>query len=162
LGTERYKDGWEGHGSTSLLYKTNGEQWRGRQNFWGGSTDWGFRLGYDLMAGQDYESGNGTRMPASYNSQNIDFAFGYDFSPDSRLEIKWLRQDQHDVEFPGEVFDINQLFTDSFTARYTLKNQEYFNLLAVNTWWNETRFNGDTQHPSKLRQIPQLADPRVQ
>src|SRR5262249_2055637 len=65
-------------------------------------------------------------------------------------------QDQHDVEFPGEVFDINQLFCDSYAARYTLKNQEYFDLLKVDAWYNYTRFTGDTQHPSKAVQIPQL------
>jgi outer membrane receptor protein involved in Fe transport len=157
LGTERYADGWEGHGQSYLIYKTNGDQWRGRQNFWGGSTDWGVRVGYDLMAGVDYTSGSGVQIPASYNSQNLDFAFGYDFSPDSRLELRILRQDLHDTEFPGQVFDINQLISDGYAARYTLKNQEYFGLLAVDGWYNETRLNGDDFRPSKLRQIPQLA-----
>jgi outer membrane receptor protein involved in Fe transport len=158
LGTERYQDGWQGHGSSYLIYKTNGNRWHGRHNFWGGSTDWGVRIGYDLTAGIDYTSGNGTLMPASFNSQNIDFAFGYDFSPDSRLELRILRQDQHDVEFPGQVFDINQLISDGYAARYTLKNQEYFSQLSFDAWYNYTRLTGDDFRPSKLRQIPQLGE----
>src|SRR5262249_21308946 len=120
LRTGRYKEGWEFHGQTSILYKTNGDQVRGRQTYWGGSTDWGFRIGYDLFTGNDYDSGNGTQIPSSYNSQNLDFSFGYDFSPDSRLELKVIRQDQENVEFPGQIFDINQLLTDGYIANYTL------------------------------------------
>src|SRR5207245_6730497 len=94
-----------------------------------------------------------------YNSQNRDCAFGYDCSPNSRLEIKLLRQDIHDVEFPGQVFDINRGITDSYIVNYTLKNQEYFDKMTFDAWYNYTRFNGDDFHPSKLRQIPQLAAP---
>src|SRR5439155_1778352 len=119
------------------------------------------RIGYDLFAGSDYRSGNNTEMPSSFNSQNVDFAIGWDFSCNSHLEIHIIRQDLHDVEFPGQVFDINQQITDGYVLRYTMENQEYFDKLVFDAWYNYTRFGGDSFHPSKQRQIPQLADPRI-
>jgi iron complex outermembrane recepter protein len=161
LGSPRYENGFEAHGSTSLQYKTNGVQTRGRQTFFGGSSDWGYRIGYDIFSGSDYRSGNDTQMPSSFNSQNIDFAMGFDFTCNSHLEIHILRQDLHDVEFPGQVFDINKQITDGYTVRYTLDHQEYFDKMVFDAWYNYTRFDGDTTHPSKLRQIPQLASPQI-
>jgi len=153
LGSPRFTDGFEAHGSTSLMYKTNGDQWHGRQSVWGGSDDWGFRLGYDLMAGADYEDGAGQHLPSGYNSQNIDFAFGFDLSPDSSVEIRAIRQDQHDVQLPGQVFDIRTGYTDAFTGRYVLRNQDYFNLLTADVWYNQVRFNGDNLSPAKQEQL---------
>ncbi len=153
LGSPRYDDGFEAHGSTSLMYKTNGDQWHGRQSVWGGSDDWGFRLGYDLMAGADYEDGAGQHLPSGYNSQNIDFAFGFDLSPDSSIEVRAIRQDQHDVQLPGQVFDIRTGTTDAFTGRFVLRNQEYFNLLTLDAWYNQVRFNGDNLSPAKQEQL---------
>lgn len=160
-GTERYRNGFEWHGLSTLTFKTNGEQWRGRQAFWGGSDDWGYRIGYDLMAGQDYRAGNGIDMPSSYNAQNIDFAFGYDFSTDNHLEIKIIRQDLHDVELPGQIFDISRGITDLYTARHVLENQEYFDRLSSEVWYSYTRFNGNNFSPGKRQQIPLLNDPAI-
>lgn len=153
LGSPRYENGFEAHGASSLLFKTNGDQWRGRQAFWGGDYDWGFRVGYDLGAGNDYRNGSGDRINASYNNQNIDFAFGFNLTPDARFEFHILRQDQHNVEFPGQLFDINRSITDAYTARFTLENQEYFDRWTVDAWYNASRFNGDNLSASKQAQI---------
>jgi outer membrane receptor protein involved in Fe transport len=156
LDTPRYKDGFEGHGITSLNYKTNEQQWHGIQRFWGGGADWGFRIGYDLNTGNNYETGADLRMPSSFNTQNFTFAIGLDLSPDSHIEFKGLRLDQHDVLFPGEVFNINQLITDGYGLRYILENQEYFDRFEVTAWYNYTRFNGDDFNPAQRAFIPVL------
>src|SRR5207248_2394701 len=67
--TPRYQKGTEVHEQTILGYQTNGSQWKGRQSFWGGGEDWGFRVGYGILTGNDYRAGNGADIPASYNSQ---------------------------------------------------------------------------------------------
>jgi outer membrane receptor protein involved in Fe transport len=156
LGAQRYVNGYEAHGSTALGYKTNGEQFRGQQAFWGGDHDYGFRLTYDLATGNDYETGSDAHMPSSYNSQNIDFAFGYWFSDDSRLQLKIMRVDQHDVELPGQVFDVNKLISDSYAGRYILENQPFFSKLVFDAWYNETRLTGDNTRGGKRTQIPEL------
>lgn len=162
LPTPRYEDGFEAHGSTSLEYQTNGEQWYGRQSVWGGGESYGFRIGYGHRTGSDYETGaelpNGQdfTMPSSYKSRDLDVAFGVDLTCDSRLEFTYLRQDQTDVEFPGLVFDINFLVTNAYELKYILENQEYFDRLTAEGWYNRTRFEGDTSRTSKDVQIPTL------
>lgn len=159
LGTDRYKDGLENHGSTSMRYKSNGEQWRGRQSFWGGSTDWGYRIGYDLGAGVDYQAGNGIDMPSTYNQQNIDFALGFNLSQNAKLELRILRQDLEDVELPGQIFNIAHGVTDSYSARLYVDNQEYFDRSTTDVWYSYGRFNGNNLSEGTRRLIPILNFP---
>ena len=156
LGAPRFECGPEWHGSTSLDYQTNGEQWHGRQNVWGGSSDWGFRAGYGHRTGNDYESGDGTDIPSSYKSRDVDVALGFDLTEDSHIEFSYLRLDQTDVEYPGQLFDMDFLVTDAFELNYVLENQAYFDTLSVETWYHRTRFEGDSQRRGKRRQIPEL------
>ncbi|MBI3468763.1 MAG: TonB-dependent receptor [Planctomycetes bacterium] len=159
LSSPRYENGPEWHGRSSLNYQTNGQQWYGRQTLLGGSSDWGFRTSYGHRTDSDYESGDGTDIPSSFNSRDLDTALGFDLSPDSHLEFSYLRLDQTDVEFPGQIFDIDFLVTDAYELKYTLDNQCYFDRLTLDTWYNRTRFEGDAQHSGKRRQIPQLNAP---
>jgi iron complex outermembrane receptor protein len=155
-GTPRYQNGCEWHERTSVNYQTNGEQIAGRQTIWGGSGDWGFRVGYGHRTGNDYETGNDSTIPSSYKSRDIDTAFGIDLTESSRLEVGYLRLDQTDVEYPGQVFDINFLVTDGHTVRYILEDQRCFDRLTLDSWYNRTRFEGDAQGSGKRRQIPEL------
>ena len=159
LGSPRYQDGRQVYGSTSLDYQTNGQHVYGRQNVWGGAETWGFRVGYGHRTGNDYHAGDGTGMPSSFNSRNVDVTLGMDVSADSRLEFTYLRLDQTDVEFPGQAFDMDFLVTDGYDLTYILENQAWFDRFALDTWYNETRFAGNSQRPGKRRQIPQLDDP---
>lgn len=157
LGSPRYEDGFHGEGSTSIEYKTNGEQWYGRQSLWGGAEDWGYRFSYGHRTGNDYTTGAGTDIPASYNSRNLDASIGFDLADDSRIEFNYMRLDQTHMEFPGLVFDINFLVTDAFELTYVRENQPEYDLWQFETWYNRTRFAGDTFSPAKNRQIPTLA-----
>ena len=156
LHSPRYEDGWQLGGSTSLNYQTNGDQIYGRQTLQGGENDWGFRLGYGHKTGSDYQSGDGTDIPSSYKSRDVDFALGYDLSEDSSIELHYLRLDQTDVEFPGQLFDMDFLKTDGVEATYELRNQEYVDRLVIDTWYNQTRFKGNAQSPAKRTQFPGL------
>ena len=70
LSTPRYANGYESHGSSSVEYKTNGEQWYGRQSVWGGSDNYGYRVSYGHRTGNDYTVGHGGRLtlPDNYTT----------------------------------------------------------------------------------------------
>src|SRR5262249_16928621 len=144
LDSPRYPNGFEAHGRTSLGYSTNGGRWDGLQSIFAGSADWGFRATYDFLQGSGYPAGDRTLISASYQSQTINFAAGFNLSPDSHIEFKGLRVHQHKVEFPGLYFDIANLDTEAYNLRYTLEHQEYFDRLTLDTWYNTTVANGDT------------------
>lgn len=156
LTTPRYADGFEAHGTSSVDYQTNGAQWYGRQTFAGGDESWGFRASYGHRAGNDYFAGDGSLIPSSYKSGDLNLAFGKNFTPDDRLEFNYLRLDQSDVEFPGLVYDLNYLVTDGYELKYTGTNPVISDLLTAEVWYNRTRFAGNTFAPSKQAQIPQL------
>ena len=121
---------------------------------WGGAAEWGFRASYGQRTGNDYDSGDGTGIPSSFNSRVADLALGGDFAADSRVEMNYLRVDQTDVELPGQAFDIDFLVTDGFDVHYALENQSYCDRLNVDAWYNRTRFDGSAQRPGKRRQFP--------
>src|SRR5438094_594857 len=77
-------------------------------------------------------------IPYSYNSQDLNFAFGLDLSKDSKIEFKGLRLSQKNLEFPGLYFDINKLTTDAYSLRYQLNNQDYFDRFTADVWYNRT------------------------
>ena len=154
LGTPRYEDGYESHASLMSAYKVNGEQFYGRQAVWGGNQDWGFRGSYGHRIGNDYTAGDGTGVPSSYNSRDVDFSLGKNFGESLTSEFTYLRLDQTGLEFPGQAFDIDFLVTDGFEWRVTHVDQAYYDRLDVDLWYNRTRFVGNAQGSGKRRQIP--------
>jgi iron complex outermembrane recepter protein len=156
LDTPRYQDGFMAYGRTTQGYQTNGARVNTVQSFWGGDANWGFRVTYDYRAGSDYEAGDGRKIPSSYNSQNFNYAIGYSFSEDARIEVKGFRLYQHDVEFAGQFFDITRLDTESYAVRFTLNNQQYWDRMGVDFWYNYTGADGNTQQGAKQAFLTQF------
>jgi outer membrane receptor protein involved in Fe transport len=137
-------------------YKFNGEQIYGRAGVWGGGENWGVTLAYGQRTGNDYETGNGTDIPSSYDSRQVDFAFGYDLTPYDHLEFGYLRLDQTGLEFPGQVFDTDFLVTNAYRLRYVSENKEWYDRLVIQGYYNSTSMHGDAQHEGKRLRIPEL------
>lgn len=152
----RYENGFESHGSTTLNYSTNGEQWYGRQSFWGGDADYGYRVGYGIRSGVDYETGDGERLPSGYKSGNLDVAVGFDLDEASSLEFSYLRLDQADVQIPNQVNTIEDLQTDSWEVIYKDTDLEAADVFIAETWYNTTSLDGNAQDSGKRSQIPLL------
>lgn len=155
LDSPRFANGPETHSSTEATYKTNGQQFMGRASLWGGDESSGYRANYVHRTGNDYLAGNGMPFNASYNSREFDLALGRTFEYGGYIEFNYLRLDQTGVEFPGQAFDIDDLGTDGFEIETGLVDELYFDRLAVEFWYNRTRFNG-FQGPSKRIQFPFL------
>tara|TARA_R110002072_G_scaffold271038_2_gene430941 strand:+ start:46838 stop:49048 length:2211 start_codon:yes stop_codon:yes gene_type:complete len=152
----RYEDGFESHGSSSLNYSTNGKQWNGRQSFWGGDSDYGYRVGYGIGTGEDFESGDGVSMPSSYKTGNLDVALGFDLDDHRSLEFNYMRLDQRDVQLPNQVNVIDDLQTDSWELIYTVTDMDLVDRFTAETWYNTTQLQGNSQDSGKRRQIPLL------
>jgi iron complex outermembrane recepter protein len=154
LRAPRYQNGFEAHGQTAVDYKTNGENWYGRQSAWGGAADWGFRMGYGQSTGNDYDSGDGTQIPSSFKSRDVDAALGAELTDNSSIDANYLRLDQTDIELPGQAFDIDFLFTDGYELAYVLRDQAAFDRFIFESWYNRTVFEGSAQRPGKRRIFP--------
>jgi iron complex outermembrane recepter protein len=178
----RTDGGSDSGGSTLLEYQSNGGGFYGRQTFWAASEQVGVLASYGHKTRSDYTvGGNGqltlsnnaiaalsgagvstdllqptNTVPSGYKSRDFNLAIGVDPTANSHLEFNYLRLDQTDVEFPGQVFDMDFMVTDGFDVEYILKDQELFDRLVVDTWYNQTRFEGSTRRRSKNQQIPVL------
>ncbi|MDA1013286.1 MAG: TonB-dependent receptor [Planctomycetota bacterium] len=157
LQTPRYENGQESHGTSSLDYNTNGEQWYGRQTFYGGDRDYGYRVGYGMRSGVDYQTGAGVDMPASYKSGDLDFAFGFDLDERRSLELSYMRLDQNDVQLANQINILDYLETDAFEVTYTERDSDIADLITVEGWYNTTTVVGNAQDGGKREQIPMLS-----
>jgi outer membrane receptor protein involved in Fe transport len=143
--TPRYECGPEHHVRALGNMRTNGGQVYGRTTVYGGDADWGYRLSYGDKKGSDYESGNDTQIPSSYDANDVWAQWGYSINPDQRLELSYLRYEQIDTEYPGQFFNIDDLITDAGNIRIIDEGcQGPWSRFIVEGWWNRTRFNGDS------------------
>ncbi|MAT68244.1 MAG: TonB-dependent receptor [Planctomycetaceae bacterium] len=154
IGSPRFEGGFQAHGRSLVDFKSNGEQWYGRQDVWGGDDLWGFRIGYGHGTGNDYRAGNGDLMPSSYKSRDVNLALGGDLTTNSSVELHYMRLDQTDVELAGQAFDIDVLKTDGYDLQYVLRDQRAFDLLLLEGWYNRTQLYGSAQRPGKRAQFP--------
>jgi iron complex outermembrane recepter protein len=155
LGSPRYANGPEWHGSSDAEYKVNGNQFFGQQTLLAGASDWGARFNYAAREGDDYRAGGRLAIPSSYQSQEMILALGRDWKEDS-IEINVLRLDQTDVVFPGYVFDIDYLVTDGYEATHTSRDRGGLDSIETEAWYNRTRFEGNAQNQRKRPFFPVL------
>ena len=153
--TPRYKC-FENHFQTAGSYLNNGRQWYGRETIYGGGRNYGYRFSYGHRTGSDYRgggvgpAGGSTFIPSSYNNRDFLGQFGYDLNPDQKLDFSYRRLDQTNTEYPGQFFDIRSLVTDGLNVRLTDEDPfAAWSRLTVQSWYNRTRFNGDTFNSSK-------------
>ena len=101
--------------------------------------------------GSDYDSGNGTEIPASYNVNDVNVVVSWDLTDDSTLQFEYLFQGMRDSEFAGLAFDARRRDTDGFFLRYEASDCRYADHFLAEGWHNRTVFEGDTLNDSKQR-----------
>ncbi len=148
----RYKNGGEIHGSASFSYDSNGGLLQNRERVWGGDASAGFDVSYGLRVGNDYRTGDGFEIPASYNQQDIDSAFSFDLTPTSRLDLRYSRMGLRNVELPGITYDIQRQTTDQFNIRYVIQEApDQPERFIWQSWVHYTPYRVDATRESKQR-----------
>ncbi len=149
LPAPRFENGMEWHGTSSVGYGVNGEQWRGRETALTGNADWGVLCSYGHQTANDYSTGGGFSLPTSYNSRDAMMTLSKDLSDEETIEVRYLRADQTGLEFPGQMFDINCLVADAWESSYQWEAPGGDVAVEVEGWYNRTRYSGDTRNASK-------------
>lgn len=158
LDSPRARDGCgtEWHTRTLGGYQTNGRRIDALQSLSAAGQNWGFRGTYDYLQGNDYRAGDGTRVPNSYLSNNVNFALGFDLLPDASFELKGLKVIQNGLEFPGLYFDAFTMDTEAYVARLTLNHFGPFDRAVGEVWYNSTLGTGNTVQNAKQSFVQQL------
>jgi iron complex outermembrane receptor protein len=157
IDTPRYNNGYESHARIGYTLRANGGQSYTRFAAFGGSADWGYILSWGGRKGSDYKPGGNaafSHIPSSYSTQNWLLQIGYDLSSDSRLEVRYERIDDSDHEYPAQIFDIGFMGTDAINVKYISQDACNSSTLTVDTWFNSTRYTGDTTRPGKRLPYP--------
>ncbi len=157
IDTPRYYNGYESHARVGYTMRTNGGQNYGRVAAYGGNSDWGYILSWGGRKGSDYKPGNDAQfaqIPSSYSTQNWMLQLGRDLSADSRVEFRYERVDDSDHEYAAQIFDVNFMGTDAVNLSYISEDPCKCSTLTVDTWFNSTRYNGDTTRAGKRRPYP--------
>lgn len=150
IDTPRYYCGREVHNRVGVAPRFNGGQLYAYDTVSGGSDSSGFIFSYGNRTGSDYRAGNGLYIPASYHDQNFLGQIGYDLTADSRLEFRYNRLDQTNVNYAAQIFDVDYLGTDSFNMNYVFDHPDDGSKTLAQGWYNRTRFSGSTPNASKF------------
>ncbi|MDA1052199.1 MAG: TonB-dependent receptor [Planctomycetota bacterium] len=142
-------DVFEWDARTSLLYRSNGGQFYGRETVTGSGADYGTRVSYGQKTGSDYLSGDSTQIPASYNVLDVNVAVNFDLTPESTIQFEYLLQNMSDTEFAGLAFDALLRQTDAFFLRYEHHDDASETKWLAEAWYNRTFFEGDNLNASK-------------
>ena len=156
--TPRYFNGPESHARVGINYRGNGDQTTGRVTAYGGGADYGYIMNYTVKTGIDYQAGDGSYIPSSYNVQNYFGQIGFDLSPDSRIDLRYVRVDQNDTEYAGQFFDLGYSGTDAATVNYV--NEDFGNAsrFIIDGWYNYSRYAGDTNGAGKRSPVFPVID----
>ena len=150
----RSECGFKSGATTTIEYKTNGEPWYGHETVTAERRMTGALAStMGASAGNDYTTGDGIGMPASFNSSPCAIsALSVEtwHRIDGSMSIIF-RLDQTGVELPGQAFDIDDLVTDGIELTFASLDQAFFDKTELELWYNRTKFNGDAQHPGKRR-----------
>ena len=134
---------------TSLLYRSNGGQAYGRQMITIGGPTYGVRASHGHKVGSDYVSGDGTRIPASYDVLDTNVAMSFDLSEKTAIQFEYLQQTMADTEFAGLAFDARIRQTDGFFLRYDYSDTDCETAWFAEGWYNRTFFEGNNVSDSK-------------
>ena len=84
-------DCFESNLDSTFTVRSNGGQVYGRETYYGGGDNWGFRGSFGDRAGSNYRSGDGTSIPANYHATDEYAQLGYDFDKHQRLDFLYQR-----------------------------------------------------------------------
>ena len=149
--TPRYECGWENHLRTGSNLRTNGGQTYSTTTVYGGGEGAGYFVNLGHRQGSDYQAGNNSLIPASYDAFNLFSGFGFDHDDNTRSEIRYSLVDQQDTEYAGQFFDVDDLTSNHLSYSLIHRDERSGFAYRVDTWAGYTDFNGDTDNGSKRK-----------
>ena len=134
----------EYHGRTVFNYNTNGQGFYGRQDVSVAGPWWGINVTYGQRLANDYTNGQGFDIPSQYDSRDLALTMGFNINANNKVEFGYLRLDQTDLLFPGQVFETKYLGTNGFRTRFSGDDASTECHYQTDAFWNRTVLTGIT------------------
>ena len=106
-------------GRAAVDYESNAEAIDAYGALFGSSERWRWTLLANTRQGSDYEAGDGSVVPADYESNDLRGAFGLRLGEGGLLEISGGYQGQDDIDYAGRILDATYFKTRSYNAEYS-------------------------------------------
>lgn len=88
-------------------------------SLWGSDDRLRFYLSAGHRQGDDYEAGDGSKVPADFKSTDARFRLGYRITDQFLLEASGGYQEQKDLDYPGRLLDASYFYTRSYALEGT-------------------------------------------
>ncbi len=111
--------GMSWNGTVGLTYGDNAGNTDGHLGVWGSNDKFRFYLSGGHREGDDYEDGDGTVVPADYESTETRWRFGFRPQEALLLEYSGGYQEQNDIDYPGRLLDATYFYARSHVLELT-------------------------------------------
>ena len=120
-------------------------------NVSGSSTRFRFYLGGAFREGDDYEAGNGSIVPADFESNDLRWNIGMQLGESALLDYSGGYQEQFDLDYPGRLLDATYFYTRSHNLQYDRLTSGPVKGFRFNVYSNDKahRMNND-EKPSSM------------
>lgn len=116
---EFQEESFSWHGAVGGSWGENASSLDTFGNVWGSGERFRFYVGLGRRQGDDYESGDGSVVPADYESTEGRWRFGFRPQENLLLEYSGGYQEQQDLDFPGRLLDATYFYTRSYGLELT-------------------------------------------
>ncbi len=106
-------DDFQWNGSLGVLYGDNASNLDAHAGVWGSSDRFRFYVGGGRRDGDDYQAGDGSQVPADYESTETRFRFGFRPNENLVIDASGGYQEQFDLDYPGRLLDATYFYARS-------------------------------------------------
>lgn len=128
-------------GNISSGYDSNYNAFEESVSLMGSTGKFGYWVHGAWREGNDYQSGNGTTIPADFLSREVRGKVGYEISSASRVNVSLGYQDQKNIDYPGRLLNAEYFHTTNVSAEYTYEPDDK----TLKSWTVKGYIN-DVQH----------------
>ncbi len=104
---------WQWNGSLGVQYGESASNLDAHAGVWGSNDRLRFYLGGGRRDGDDYEAGDGSLVPADYESTETRFRFGFRPNENLVIDASGGYQEQFDLDYPGRLLDATYFYARS-------------------------------------------------
>ncbi len=145
---------WYVQGSLKSLYVSNYDGWATRASIWGGGPSLAFRLSGGYRDYQDYDSGDGERVPSGFQSRSVSSHVIWQPAPNHKLRLSYSWESDRNTRFAALPLNLEEDDASLTSATYTITDPlPSVQSLEFTGYYNYVHHRMHNQHKPNRRMI---------
>lgn len=143
--------------SLSSLYASNYDGWATRASTWGGGPKVAFRLSGGYRDYQDYESGDGERIPSGFQNKSLASNFLWQPAPNHRLRFSFTLDSDRDARYASLPMTAEEDDAYLTSLTYTVSDPlPYITSLEATGYYNYVHHRMNNEHKPNRRMMQEV------